>query len=436
MSDIAISVQNLTKIYKLYDSPKDRIKEVLHPLRRQYHKDCYALSDISFDVLKGETVGIIGKNGSGKSTLLKILTGVVTPTRGVVTVNGKLAALLELGAGFNPELTGIENVYLNGTLMGYTREEIEGRLDDILAFADIGNYIRQPVKMYSSGMFVRLAFAVNIMVQPEVMVVDEALSVGDIAFQAKCMTALKRIQDHGATVLLVSHDTGSIKSLCERVAYLEDGRLKHFGEAARVAEAYVQVMREEMSRQNADSFASSPPVSALQVSEESDKSYEFKQFDEFDRRVEQFRYGNGNAKVAFAELLDINDQPLLSVEFNQKVKIRFYFSVDSEVDLSANYYILDEKKNLILGAGFRTVGKSLLHCDAGGKYIVTYLTNLPLQEGDYSVQLQLTRPVILDQTAEFLDVIEDAIVFSVTRRRVGRIWTKVFLPNTVEVIQI
>jgi len=185
-NDIAIKAENLTKTYRLYDSNLDRLKESLHPLRRKYHHEFNALHDFNFEVKKGETVGIIGKNGSGKSTLLKIITGVLTPTSGSVTVNGRISALLELGAGFNPELTGIENVYFNGTLMGYSKEEMHAKLDDILGFADIGEFVRQPVKSYSSGMFVRLAFAVAINIDPDILIVDEALAVGDIFFQQKC----------------------------------------------------------------------------------------------------------------------------------------------------------------------------------------------------------------------------------------------------------
>ncbi len=221
--DIAIKVENLTKIYKLYNSPMDRLKESLHPFRRKYHKDFYALNNVSFEIRKGETVGIIGKNGSGKSTLLKILTGVLTPSNGKVMVNGKVSALLELGAGFNPELTGIENIYFSGTLMGYPREDMDARLADILSFADIGEFIHQPVKMYSSGMFVRLAFAVSINVNPELLIVDEALSVGDEAFQRKCFAKIIKFQQEGKTILFVSHSAAVITELCNRCILFDQG---------------------------------------------------------------------------------------------------------------------------------------------------------------------------------------------------------------------
>ena len=199
MPNTAIKVSHLTKVYKLYDKPVDRLKESLHPLKKKYHKDFYALNDVSFEIKKGETVGIIGKNGAGKSTLLKIITGVLTPSSGHVHVNGRIASLLELGAGFNPEYTGIENIYLQGTLMGYSHSEMESKIDGILAFADIGDFVHQPVKSYSSGMYARLAFSVAINVEPDILIVDEALSVGDMYFQQKCMDKIISMQKNNIT---------------------------------------------------------------------------------------------------------------------------------------------------------------------------------------------------------------------------------------------
>ena len=216
MPNTAIKVSHLTKVYKLYDKPIDRLKESLHPLKKKYHKDFYALNDVSFEIKKGETVGIIGKNGAGKSTLLKIITGVLTPSSGHVHVNGRIASLLELGAGFNPEYTGIENIYLQGTLMGYTKEEMEAKIDEILTFADIGDFVYQPVKSYSSGMFARLAFAVAINVEPDILIVDEALSVGDMYFQQKCMDKINTMRSRKMTLLFVSHSIGQVKKICEK----------------------------------------------------------------------------------------------------------------------------------------------------------------------------------------------------------------------------
>lgn len=225
MNNIAIKVSHLTKVYKLYDKPVDRLKESLHPLKKKYHKEFYALNDVSFEIKKGETVGIIGKNGAGKSTLLKIITGVLTPSSGHVHVNGRIASLLELGAGFNPEYTGVENIYLQGTLMGYTKEEMESKIQAILDFADIGDFVYQPVKSYSSGMFARLAFAVAINVEPDILIVDEALSVGDFAFQAKCFQKFQSFQKLGKTILFVSHSTQQIIQYCNKAMLIHCGNL-------------------------------------------------------------------------------------------------------------------------------------------------------------------------------------------------------------------
>lgn len=223
--DIAIKIKGLTKIYKIFDRPIDRVKEALNPFHKRYSKDFYALNDVSFEIKKGETVGIIGKNGAGKSTLLKIITGVLTPTRGSVEVKGRIASLLELGAGFNPDMTGIENIYMNGSVMGYDKKEMDGKIDAIIDFADIGDFISQPVKMYSSGMFARLAFAMNSTLEPDVLIVDEALAVGDFMFQFKCMQRFKELQQNGTTILFVTHSTQQIVSSCNRAIFFNEGKL-------------------------------------------------------------------------------------------------------------------------------------------------------------------------------------------------------------------
>ncbi|MRR54796.1 MAG: ABC transporter ATP-binding protein [Deltaproteobacteria bacterium] len=236
--DTAIKVENLTKTYYLYDSLQDHLKEIVHPLRKKYHQPFNALEGVSLEIKRGETVGIVGKNGSGKSTLLKVITGIVTPTRGTVTVNGRVSALLELGAGFNPELTGLQNVYFNGVISGMTRKEIDAKLDEILDFADIGEFVHQPVKSYSSGMFVRLAFAVAVAVEPEVLIVDEALAVGDLAFQLKCIKKLESFSAKGVTILFVSHDVNAVKKFCTRAIWLKAGKLQSVGSANDVVDRY------------------------------------------------------------------------------------------------------------------------------------------------------------------------------------------------------
>ena len=223
MSEYAIQVKDVSKMYKLYDRNRDRLLDAFGLSKTPRYHEHYALHNLNFSVKKGETVGIIGTNGAGKSTILKIITGVLNPTDGQVEINGRISALLELGAGFNMEYTGIENIYLNGTMIGFSREEIDKKLEDILKFADIGDFVYQPVKTYSSGMFVRLAFAVAINIEPEILIVDEALSVGDVFFQAKCYKKFEDFKKLGKTILFVSHDLGSIAKYCDRVVLLNKG---------------------------------------------------------------------------------------------------------------------------------------------------------------------------------------------------------------------
>ena len=238
----AIEARELTKIYRLYRNPGDRLVEAFHPLRKKYHQEFAALAGLSFDIARGETVAFIGKNGSGKSTLLKIVTGIVTPTAGRVAVRGKISALLELGTGFNPELTGVENVYFTGAIMGIPRPVMDKRIDDILAFADIGDYINQPVKRYSCGMFVRLAFAVAVHVDPEILIIDEALSVGDMRFQQKCYRRIREFKDKGITILFVTHDMGAVINFCDRALWLKDGKVEADGPPVDVVRAYSAYM--------------------------------------------------------------------------------------------------------------------------------------------------------------------------------------------------
>ena len=445
MTDVAISVQNLSKCYQIYENPRDRLKQFVMPRMhriagnkpKQYFKEFWALKDVSFEIKKGETVGIIGRNGSGKSTLLQMICGTLNPTSGSVQTNGRIAALLELGSGFNPEFTGRENVYMNAAVLGLSQQEIESRFDDILEFADIGDFIEQPVKTYSSGMFLRLAFAVNIMSKPEIMIVDEALAVGDMRFQAKCITALKRIQENGATVLFVSHDVGTVKSLCTRGVYLDHGNLKMIGAAPQIAEEYVRTMREEMNSDHSKfSALSTADTSAKKeglLKQKSAINIKFKAHDAFDARIATSRYGTGEAKITYVEMLDENGLSVIEASFDQEVLIRIHFICHAKKTISPNYYIEDDKKNLILGAGPSQLGAPLIETADKNKFVVTYKTRLPLQEGVYSIQFQLSEPIVLGETAKFLDVIDNAIVFRVGRREFGQIWTKVFIPNTIEV---
>ena len=253
--EYAIQVKDVSKLYKLYDKPSYRIRDALGLTRKKLYREHYALHHMSFNVKKGETVGLIGTNGAGKSTILKVITGVLKPSEGEVVINGRISALLELGAGFNMEYTGIENIYLNGTMIGFSKEEIDRRMDSILKFADIGDFVYQPVKTYSSGMFVRLAFAVAINIDPEILIVDEALSVGDVFFQAKCYKKFEDFKKEGKTILFVSHDLGSISRYCDRVILLNKGVKLSEGKPKDMIDLYKKVLVhqvDEAAVQNGD----------------------------------------------------------------------------------------------------------------------------------------------------------------------------------------
>ena len=241
MEEKVIEIKKITKVYNLYDKPSDRLKEVILPYKKR-HKDFIALDNVSFNVKKGEILGIIGKNGSGKSTILKIITNVLTPTSGEAIIKGKIAALLELGAGFNMEYTGIENIYLNGQMIGFSKEEMDEKLQDIIDFADIGDHVYQPVKTYSSGMFARLAFSVAISVDPDILIVDEALSVGDVFFQNKCYRRFEEFRNRGKTILFVTHDMGSVIKYCDRCVLLNSGKKIAEVSAQEMVDLYKKVM--------------------------------------------------------------------------------------------------------------------------------------------------------------------------------------------------
>ena len=453
-SEIAIKVEGLSKCYQIYEHPRDRLKQFVLPklknlLGKQgnnYYKEFWALNNVSFEVKKGETVGIIGRNGSGKSTLLQLICGTLNPTSGSITTNGRIAALLELGSGFNPEFTGRENVYMSCALLGLNQQEVEAKFDDIAAFADIGDHLDQPVKTYSSGMFVRLAFAVNVISSPDIMVVDEALAVGDMNFQAKCMTALTRFQERGGTVLFVSHDVGSIKSLCRQAVYLERGQVLLAGPGPEVAERYVRNMREEMNQESLRFVQEPKDLASEEKSLSGNKasaqvalkrtpkdSNIFKRSTDFDQRTNGLRYGVGGVKIRFVELLDDLNESVVLAEFNQRVKVCIHVECEENTYFSANYYIHDSHKTPLIGAAFGTIGRPNINCKSGDLYVITYTAYLPLQEGSYSLHIELTRPTIPNQAADFLDVIDDAVVFKVERRAEGRVWAKLLLENQLAV---
>lgn len=313
---VVLNVENLTKVYKLYNSPFDRFKESLHPLRKKFHHEFHALNDVSFQALQGETVGIIGRNGSGKSTLLKILTGVLSPSAGATQVNGRVLALLELGAGFNPELTGIENIYFNGMLLGAGRDEMDRKLNAILAFADIGEFVFQPVKTYSSGMYVRLAFAVIANMDADILIVDEALSVGDAFFVQKCMRFLRKFIERG-TLIFVSHDAGAIASLCSRVIWIDRGGVKRDGEPKEVTEAYLADLYESQQGQSVYQGSVSLKKNIDSSVGLRDMRQDFLNASNQRNDIQLFTFkeggqtfGKGGAEIELVTILDQHGQPL------------------------------------------------------------------------------------------------------------------------------
>jgi ABC-type polysaccharide/polyol phosphate transport system ATPase subunit len=261
-SEIAVRAQDLAKEYRLYGRPQDRLRQMLWGRRRRFYQPVGAVAGVSFEIRRGETVGIVGQNGSGKSTLLQLVAGTLRPTRGACEAHGRVAALLELGAGFDPELTGRENVYLNAVLLGFRRAEVDARFDDIAAFADIGQFLEHPVKTYSTGMFVRLAFAVAVSIEPDVLLIDEALAVGDLRFQIKCLDRLRALKQRGVTILLVSHSVDQVKRFCARCLWLDAGRVVMDGPAGLVADRYAEYMT-TLAANGKGNGATLPPLDGL-----------------------------------------------------------------------------------------------------------------------------------------------------------------------------
>lgn len=432
MSEYAIKVSNLTKTYKLYESNKRRIIEGLFPKAKPHYQEFHALKDVSFNIKKGEIVGIIGKNGSGKSTLLKIITGVLNSTSGSLDVNGRISALLELGAGFNPEYTGIENIYLNGTLNKMTREETSRRIDDIAEFADIGDFIYQPVKNYSSGMFVRLAFAVAVYSNPDILIVDEALAVGDAAFQAKCMARMNQIMKSGATVLFVTHDMNTVKRLCQRCIYLEKGTKIMEGSAEELADIYLKKIRASMNdehlklEENRNNKVDT--IKECTIGKKDNEIYKNKQFIE---RTKMFKEGTGEIEFIDLKLLNEKGIETFSFSFNQKMRICIRLKVNTKNMFTVAYHIRDDKNMELLGNSVLRELDTMIQGEKGDIFEINFVTPLPLIEGNYNITLVASKPVIENRTALFLSLIDNAAVFAVEENLENKLWDKVYLKNEV-----
>lgn len=374
MENTVIKLENVSKVYKIFDKPSDRLKESLHPFGKRYSRDFYALKKISLTIKKGETVGFIGKNGAGKSTLLKILTGVLTPTGGKIEIKGRVAALLELGAGFNPDMTGLENIYLSGMIMGYTREEIGKKLPEITEFADIGDFINQPVKMYSSGMFARLAFAVNINVEPDILIVDEALSVGDMAFQNKCYKKFNEFRKNGKTVLFVTHDIGLVLNFCNSAVFLENGQVKFFGTAKAAVDEYKKSIV-KIERQEEEEEAESGKENEATV---------WKEHMRLNR--EMLEYGDKAIEITDYGIFDEEDKLSFVVESDEKIKIKFRIKANREEEEPIFAISIKDIKGTEL-IGTNTVAEKMLTGRFKEKETaeIEFRQALNLQTGDYTV---------------------------------------------------
>ena len=367
--EVAIEVKDVKKVYKLYDRLRDRMYDALG-FRKNKYKLHYALNGVNLNIYKGETVGIIGTNGSGKSTILKIITGVLSPSEGEVKVNGRISALLELGAGFNQEYNGIENIYLNGTMMGFSEKEIDAKLPAILEFADIGEYVYQPVKTYSSGMFVRLAFAVAINIEPEILIVDEALSVGDVFFQAKCYHKFEEFKEMGKTIVFVSHDLNSISKYCDRVFLLNKGNLLGEGSPKEMIDAYKRVLVGQYEENGKE-------VPAAQLEEGTNPDIQ--------------EYGNMQARIVDYYVTDEKGLRTLAVLKGSEYTLHMKVQINEEIPAPIFCYSLKNVQGTEITGTNSMIERSFLDSVKPGQVKeITFTQRMTLQGGEYLVSLGVT----------------------------------------------
>jgi lipopolysaccharide transport system ATP-binding protein len=470
--EIAISLKNVSKVYKRYARPVDRLKEILLPGKSRAD-DFWALQDISLEVPRGQTIGILGQNGSGKSTLLQIIAGTLTPTTGEVKVNGRLSALLELGSGFNPEFTGRQNVFFNGRMLGLSQEEIERKFDEIGAFADIGDFLDQPVKTYSSGMYVRLAFSVAINVNPDILIVDEALAVGDARFQQRCMTRINQLRNEGVSILFVSHDADAVKRLCDQAVVLEKGKIVNQGLALQMVNWYLALITvdfnleklraiEESSKKrdellplqaNANDLEA---INALSLNERSSKS----QLNSFTKQMavsdknsdfeklnvnnnyaslpefKYFRHGDGNARIKNIMLKNSHGQEVDYVYLGEEVKV--YVEVEflsDQHEYLIGILVRDRLGTDIVGINTYQERLQLPKVAKGEKFFYCFSFPIHIKPGAYSI----SPSVAYDQyRLKWLDWIDNALVFRVIDMEAKRMVFGIYHPpnRDVEIIKV
>ncbi len=369
-NELAVKVDGLTKSYKLYANPRDRLKESFNPFGKSYHKAFNALEDLSLEIPTGSTTGIIGRNGSGKSTLLQCICGIVTPTAGTVEVNGRIAALLELGAGFNPDFSGRDNIYINGAILGLEAGQIDARLEDILAFADIGEYIDQPVRTYSSGMFVRLAFSIAIHVDPEILVVDEALAVGDIQFQSRCFDKFHQFREQGITVIFVTHDLNMVTRYCDQAYLLGHGKIVGQGNPRAVVASYRKM---EVGYEPGETRGSDSDEEAKHL---------------FDENPYEVRYGDNRATIESGGIFDTNDDPVQTLDSGERYCIKMTVNFEDTItDPVFAFTIKDAKGTEIAGTNTRFAGIETGTFEAGAQVTIEFDQEINLNAGSYLLSL-------------------------------------------------
>ena len=396
----ALRVENVSKQYRIYAKPGDRLKESLTRGRMKRHREFWALKDVSFEIEKGTTTGIIGPNGSGKSTLLQIITGTLEPTHGSVSYDGRIAALLELGAGFDPEFTGIENVFMNASLMGFSRARTEALLPEIERFAEIGDFIHQPVKTYSSGMYVRLAFSIAISASPEILIIDEALAVGDAIFQHRCMRRIKEMQEAGVTVLFVSHDAAAVRALCSRAILLSEGRMIADGDPQDVLNRYQKII---MAREN-------KYEKALAAAQEAGGSVQEQSEDNETAPLSYtFRHGDGTAEVLRVDLLNAAGQPVNLVESGEVVRVRMRVRFHAETDDPVCGFLIRNRHGInIYGTNTQIQQVEVGPVQPDDVVEVTFAMNCSLAPDSYSIAVAAHSPAAVS-----FDWIDGVVFFHV-----------------------
>ena len=403
----AVTVENVSKNYRIYAKPSHRLRELVFR-HQKLHRDFWALKEVSFKVKRSSTFGVIGENGSGKSTLLQIIAGTLQPTNGTIALNGRVAALLELGAGFNPEFTGRENIFLNGAILGLSQQQIAAKLPDIESFAEIGSFLDQPVKTYSSGMYVRLAFAISINVEPEILLVDESLSVGDVYFQQRCMWKIRQMKQAGKTILFVSHDLAAVKNLCDRALWLEQGEIKMTGDPEAVVSRYLAAMTQRRDTYAQESYPASEPE-AVTAAEAFD--YAIQSIPNVDHR-----WGNGRAEILGIQLMDQNGKVVEAIDHGERLTLRLSTRFKEAVDRPSLGFILRNRLGEDIAATNTSAEGVILSPAASNQtYTVDFHMRLPLlHPGNYSFSA-----AVADGTHEeyvICDWVDNAISMVLTKK--------------------